>query len=406
MRWSRIKTSIRATRGRRWALGYLRVLVIVALFSSFLANDRPILASYSGELRFPVFRELGEQLTGPRPYGDLPGRSWRKAETDWAVWPPVRYSAGELDFANNNYVSPFDGQKINSAFERHWLGTDQLGRDTLAGLIRGCRIALLVGLVAMGIALLIGLLMGSMAGFFANDGLRAPRHLCWAMAFGAVIGLVYLLTNFLPFATEWSGWFKWPTALLLFAFCLFLFRIGFSLPARFWPWWRKEISLPIDALVLRLIELFNSFPTLVLLIAVLPIIDNPTILTVMLVIGLIRWTGIARFVRAELLRSRQLPYIDAARLSGFGQLRILLRHALPNALGPVVVALSFGVAGAILLEAYLSFLSIGLPEDQVSWGSLLQQSRAQPAAWWLAVFPGLAIFFTVLSLNVIGESLR
>ncbi|MEL6358196.1 MAG: ABC transporter permease subunit, partial [Bacteroidota bacterium] len=87
-------------------------------------------------------------------------------------------------------------------------------------------------------------------------------------------------------------------------------------------------------------------------------------------------------------------------------LRILLRHALPNALGPVIVALAFGVAGAILLEAFLSFLSIGLPPDQVSWGSLLAQSRRQATAWWLAIFPGLAIFFTVLCLNVVGESLR
>ncbi|PHI21016.1 ABC transporter permease [Lewinellaceae bacterium SD302] len=406
MRWSRIRNSIRSTRGRRWALGYLKVLVIVAIFSSFLANDRPILASYAGEIRFPVFREIGEIFSGPRPYGDLPGRSWRKAETDWAVWPPVRYSAGELDFANNNYVSPFEEQKIETALERHWLGTDQLGRDTLAGLIRGCRIALLVGMVAMGIALLIGLLMGGLAGFFSNDGLRAHRHRAWSFAIGTVFGIIYLINNFLPYANGWSGWIKYPAAFIVFAGLLGLFQLLFGFPASFWPWWRKEISLPIDAIVLRIIELFNSFPTLILLIAVLPVIDSPTILTVMLVIGLIRWTGIARFVRAELLRIRQLPYIDAARISGFGQLRILFRHALPNALGPVVVALSFGVAGAILLEAYLSFLSIGLPEDQVSWGSLLQQSRAQPAAWWLAVFPGLAIFFTVLSLNVIGEAVR
>lgn len=406
MRWSRIKESLQATRGRRWAVRYLRVLVFIALFSNFLANDRPLIASYKGEIRFPVIRCVAELFTGPRPYGDLPGRSWRLAKTDWAIWPPIPYTAGELDIANSNFKSPFDEQKVKSIFDRHWLGTDRNGRDLLAGLIRGSKIALLVGLIAMSIALVIGIFLGGIAGYFGNDRYRDKRYKIWAWSIGAFVGLTYALAVGIPFFTDR------PLVETLMMLGIPVLMMGFLLSwlfeviARFWPWFNKTISLAIDGMVMRLIELFNSFPTLVLLIAILPAIDSPSILTVMLVIGLIRWTGIARFVRAELLRIRNLPYIDAARLSGFSHGRILFRHALPNALGPVVIAISFGMAGAILLEAYLSFLGIGLSSDQVSWGSLLRQSRDQPAAWWLAIFPGLAIFLTVLSLNVLGEALR
>lgn len=180
----------------------------------------------------------------------------------------------------------------------------------------------------------------------------------------------------------------------------------FYLLSRFIPYLKKPRSVPVDFLALRLIELFNSVPGLVLLISVLSILNKPTILTVMLIIGLVRWTGIARFVRAELLRIRQLPYLEAAKLSGLSDTRILLRHALPNTLGPVIVAVAFGMAGAVLLEAFLAFLGVGLPPDQVSWGTLLLQARGKPDAWWLTVFPGLAIFITVLSLNLLGEALR
>jgi peptide/nickel transport system permease protein len=405
MRWDRIGTALRASRGRKWAVRYLVFLVLLALFSSFLANDRPILVSYADEIRFPVLRSLGEIFTGPRPYGDLPQRSWRKAETDWAIWPPIPYSAEELDL-KNSYVAPFGPQKTTQWSARHWLGTDQNGRDTLAGLIRGSRIAILVGLVAMSIALIIGLLLGSFAGYFANDGLRRSRHQLWAMMLGVGGAVIYFLAILIPATSTWGWFLQLLLGLATGLFLIIILRWTFGLISKGWPWFRKSVYVPLDAMIMRLIELFNAFPTLVLLIAILPIIDRPTILTVMLIIGLIRWTGIARFVRSELLRIRRLPYIDAARLSGFSDLRILFRHALPNALGPVVIAVSFGMAGAILLEAYLSFLSIGLSPDQISWGSLLRQSRDQPAAWWLAIFPGLAIFFTVLSLNVVGEALR
>ncbi|MEL6668491.1 MAG: ABC transporter permease, partial [Bacteroidota bacterium] len=170
-----------------------------------------------------------------------------------------------------------------------------------------------------------------------------------------------------------------------------------------WSWLKQKSTIPLDFFALRLIELITSIPGLVLLIAFLGIIENPSVWWVMLLIGGLRWTGIARFLRAELLRIRQLPYIESARVLGFNDWYILRKHALPNAWGPVIVAMSFGIGIAILLEAYLSFLGIGLPLESVSWGSLLRQARAMPSAWWLAIFPGLMIFVTVLACNILGE---
>jgi peptide/nickel transport system permease protein len=161
--------------------------------------------------------------------------------------------------------------------------------------------------------------------------------------------------------------------------------------------------LPADSFFLQGVELFVNIPGLVLLIALIAVIDRPSIGIVVVVIGVLRWTFTGRYLRAELLRIRNLPYIEAARVSGVGRWRILFRHALPNALGPLLVVSSFGIGAAILLEAFLSFLGIGIPADQVTWGSLLRQSRAFPAAWWLALFPGLLLTLTVLAANLLGE---
>ncbi len=125
----------------------------------------------------------------------------------------------------------------------------------------------------------------------------------------------------------------------------------------------------------------------------------------MAVIGFTSWTGIARFIRAELLRVRSLEYIEAANALGFSSTRTLLRHAIPNSLSPVLIAVAFGIASAILVESILSFLGIGVPAETVTWGSLLSTARKYSQDWWLAVFPGFAIFITVTVFNLIGEGL-
>ena len=168
---------------------------------------------------------------------------------------------------------------------------------------------------------------------------------------------------------------------------------------------RKKMKLPLDLLVMRLVEMLNSIPGFLLLLSLVAVLQKSSIFWVMAIIGLIRWTSIARYLRAELLKVKNLGYVEAAKALGFSNRRILFRHALPNALPPALVTIAFGVASAILLESTLTFLGIGLSGDEVTWGSLLAKARIFPGAWWLAVFPGAAIFVTVTIFNLLGEGL-
>jgi peptide/nickel transport system permease protein len=161
----------------------------------------------------------------------------------------------------------------------------------------------------------------------------------------------------------------------------------------------------IDLLISRFIEMMLGIPTFFLLITVAAVFP-PSIYLVMAILGLTGWMGIARYVRSEFLRVRAMDFVQAARSLGGTDVRVMARHILPNALAPVLVAASFGVASAILAESGLSFLGIGVPAHLVTWGSLLAVSRANPFAWWLAVFPGFAIFATVTAYNLLGDGLR
>ena len=161
----------------------------------------------------------------------------------------------------------------------------------------------------------------------------------------------------------------------------------------------------IDLALSRLFELMLGIPTFFLIITVAAIFP-PSIYTIMIILGLTGWVGIARFIRAEFLKVRSQEYVAAAQSIGASDVRVMARHILPNATAPVLVAMSFGIASAILTESGLSFLGIGVPQHLVTWGSILSVSRANTFAWWLAVFPGVAIFLTVTAYNLLGDGLR
>lgn len=161
-----------------------------------------------------------------------------------------------------------------------------------------------------------------------------------------------------------------------------------------------------DWLISRLIEVVLCFPFLFLVLGIVALV-KPSILTIMIALGLTSWTGEARYMRGELLRIRDMEFAHAARASGAGDARIVFRHLLPNALAPVLVSASFGVAYAILTESALSFLGLGVPLPTASWGSILSAANEHiDYAWWLILFPGMAIFTTVAAFNVIGERFR
>lgn len=161
----------------------------------------------------------------------------------------------------------------------------------------------------------------------------------------------------------------------------------------------------VDLLVSRFIEMMLGIPTFFLLITVAAIFP-PSLYLIMVILGLTGWMGIARYVRSEFLKVRAMDFVEAARSLGVSDVRVMARHILPNALAPVLVSMSFGVASAILAESGLSFLGIGVPAHLVTWGSILSEARANTFAWWLAVFPGFAIFLTVTVYNLLGDGLR
>lgn len=162
----------------------------------------------------------------------------------------------------------------------------------------------------------------------------------------------------------------------------------------------------VDMLFQRVVEVFMCFPSLILIIAVVALFP-PSIYTVMIAIGVTGWTGVARLVRGEFFKLRGQEFVVAAEALGLSTPRIIFRHILPNALAPVFVSATFGIAGAILVESSLSFLGFGVPPPTPSWGEILSQSRDYiDFAWWLTLFPGLAIFITITAYNLIGEGLR
>ena len=213
--------------------------------------------------------------------------------------------------------------------EDYTLGTDSLGRSVAVRMLYGIRISLSVGVIAVGIYVTIGIILGAFAGYFRGR---------------------------------------------------------------------------IDMLIQRLIEIFMAVPTLIVLMVVVSFIDEPSIFHIMLAIGLLRWTGVARLVRGEFLRLRNLDFVTSAIALGYSTRRVIFQHILPNALGPVLVAAAFGVAAAILIESSLSFLGLG-DINIPSWGQMLRDGYLTQKMH-LILIPGMGIFVTVTLLNLVGEGLR
>jgi peptide/nickel transport system permease protein len=312
---------------------------------------------------------------------------------------------------NNNIHSkgPFDEQDVPSARWKHWFGTDELGRDVLAGMIHGTSIAMTVGIVSMFIASLIGILLGALAGFYGDDNFMVSRIRLWSnfvflffALFYAFSARSYDITDALGKSLG-AGFFQLFISLLIFSGVMLVGNL-LIVPLKRVSFLGKQVSVPFDLIIMRTIEVLNSIPTLFLILLIISIVRKPNLYVIMGIIGLTGWTGIARFIRAELLKVRSLEYIEAANSLGFGNAYILFRHAIPNALSPVLISIAFGVAGAILTESTLSFLGLG-PADTVTWGQLLSYARQIPQAWWLAIFPGFAIFVTVTTFNLIGDGL-
>jgi len=399
--YQRLKKDLAA----RWALRILMVFIVIAILSPMIANEKPIYCKYKGAKYYPIFNEMLSKVHLSKPQKELLGVDWLSEEFESIVRAPIPYSESTQDKLNTSYKSPFGEQNISGNRKRHLLGTDNLGRDILSGLVHGTRSAMMIGIFSMLIAGFIGIVIGTIAGYFGDDQVRlsvpSTILLLLALFLSIIYGFVFPYLN--NYGSINTGTYLLKAFIISGGLFFGLMYLGKFFSQRFN--FKRSISIPIDLMVMRFIEMFNAIPGLFLLLSLLALFKSQSIASIILIIGILSWTNIARFVRAEFLKIRSMDYIKSAKLQGINNAKILFIHGLPNAITPVLITLSFGVSAAILAESSLSFLGLGLAQEQVTWGSLLNQSRSYFSAWWLAIFPGLAIFMTILSFNIIGEKL-
>lgn len=281
---------------------------------------------------------------------------------------------------------------------RYILGTDELGRDVFARMLQGAWVSMTVGFVAVGISVLIGIIMGSIAGFFG------PK----LISFHALLKYLFLLLGFGFLAINITTLGSLLISLGII-YWLFSYLIFAKLEKRIMPTWLQLFNftgISVDTIIMRFVDIMLCFPSFFLILTVIAILP-PSIYNIMIVIGLTSWMGTARFVRAEFLSLREQDFVTAVRALGLSNTRIIFKHMLPNAIAPVLVSATIGIATAILTEAGLSFLGFGVPPPQATWGNILSEGkRFLFDAPWLTIIPGIAILIVVLAFNLFGEGLR
>lgn len=317
-------------RNRRGMLGlfFIALMLLIAFLSPLIANRQPVICQYQGEWHFPAVIDVIHNIPLTNlvidkspPFSQVTFNAKREiGPDDFAIWPLIPFGPRETSV---NTLQPPSA--------RHWMGTDQNGRDIAARMVYGTIVSLQVGIVSMGIAAFIGILLGAIAGYFSG-----------------------------------------------------------------WP----------DLVISRIIEIVQCFPTFFLILAILAWLE-PSIVNVMIVIGLTGWTSIARYARGEFIRLQGEDYVNAARALGCGSWRIMFVHLLPNSVTPVLVTVTFGIASAILAEAGLSWLGFGVQQPDPSWGNILRDAYDHlRSAAYMVYPPCIAIFFAVLSYNLVGDALR
>ncbi len=265
------------------------------------------------------------------PYREIVYTEGFKEDGGSVVWPLVPYGENENIITDARKAPSWFGADKAGGSNFHMLGTDTNGRDVLARMVYGSRVSILIGIVAVSLYTVIGIIVGALAGYF-------------------------------------GGW--------------------------------------MDIVLSRLIEIIICFPPLLLILSVQAFLP-PSLLNIILALTFLWWTGVARLQRGEFLRLVRLDFVQSVRALGGSHLRIIFLHILPNGIGPILVLVSFGIAGSILIESGLSFLGFGVPQPMASWGDLLNNGRNDiKGTWWLTLFPGLAIFITVTAFNLLGEGIR
>jgi len=277
-------------------------------------------------------------------------------------------------------------------------GTDDLGRDVFARMLQGAWVSLTVGFVAVGIAVLIGIFLGGIAGYFGQNHIRLYHILIALLLFTSAV-LLFVGNKYLGVIFLIPG-----IASIIYTLLLKKISVKKAQSTRLQILHKETIS--IDTLIMRIVDIMLCFPSFFLILTVVALLPA-SIYNIMIVIGLTSWMGTTRFVRAEFLSLREQDFVTAVKALGISNLRIIFRHMVPNAIAPVLVSATIGIATAILTEAGLSFLGFGVPPPHATWGNILSDGkRFIFDAPWLTFVPGFAILIVVLSFNLFGEGLR
>ncbi|OJX20001.1 MAG: peptide ABC transporter permease [Devosia sp. 67-54] len=333
-----------------WSLWLFLLLLVVSLFSEFIANDRPILASYKGELLFPFAVDYPESKFGgflaTTNFRDPVNREEIEAN-GWMLWPPIHYSYDTVDNSLpvptpappswtmstaercSGYAQGVDDPDCSSG-NMHWLGTDDVGRDVVARLLYGFRISVLFGFALAGLSSIVGIAVGAISGYF-------------------------------------GGW--------------------------------------TDLLIQRFIDIWTSVPSLYVLLIISSVIA-PSFWSLLIILLLFSWVTLVGLVRAEFLRVRNFEYVEAARALGVSNFTIMRRHLFPNAMVSTLTFLPFILSGSVTTLTALDFLGFGLPPGSPSLGEMLNQAKDNLGAPWLSLSGLITISLMLALLIFIGEAVR
>jgi peptide/nickel transport system permease protein len=373
----------------KWSIGFMLLLMLLSIMTPLLKGDNPIIQKSGNETFY--FPDQASHTNS--------------SDSFWQLRPMIPISEKNIDL-KRRLLPPLSvsGHGINTI--RHWAGTDHLGRDVAAGLLEGIWYALAIGFGVMIISFIIGIILGASSGWFGDKEIK------WS-PIGALIRFM-LLSILLILILHWINLFALNAfntdifivmlSLCLIAIVLIFYFISILENKRLMK--SKWLKIPLDSVISRIIEWLTAIPALLIILALTAIVKQHSIWTMISLISILTWPLTARLVRAEVMRRKYQPYLQQVRHQEVPFVKVLIRDLLPNIWTPLITVFAFGFSGVIMLDATLSFLSLGLPVEQVNWGNQIGGIRRHPEAWWLVLFPGLMIAGILISLNIIGNWLQ
>ena len=390
---------------------FLLSFCTVLLFLPLVVNDVPLWVngkehSFSPALDRNKADQIIESVEG-RSIFDLGSYDWQAFEEGTVIWPLIPYTYTSNSSRISRKVPPlakntYFSTQGHSFSGRHWLGSSY-GHDLLTDILYSSRTSLLIAISTLLLSLLFAMIAGGLSSFYRNSFIGFSLwDILWliltacAIYFWVFYSRQYVEISFLEGLIRLAismliGLIWWMGRRLFHLIPLGVFQPGFQISP--------------DLLILKLIELLNTFPGLMLIIS-FSIFFGDTIWDLVLILGLLSWTGLARIIRTEAFKLSESGFIQAAEGIGMRPVSILFKHYLPNLISPLIIPLSTQLRGLLLIESALSFLKIGLKESVPSLGRLIAGTITDYSSWWNILFPGLTLCLLILSLHILGEKIR